>query len=251
MGEGRCVACLWLGNRSWNSESGVRPLFPFILLIRYFSSHFLPVFPRHTHALALDVAHSAFHALLITAIPVAVGWFMTNQFFNPQRRMKDQEDEKDSRPARPQQQTQTTRSSHADPPLELLDLALSFSRSSEHEILSPLPRVPLPPKRVSRKLSRPLTASILDERRNLLPTSSSSGSLTDNSPIGTPATDNDSLWPSTSPDPPPGESITCDKPNAEIRIPLPDIIVEPAVIDDHGRFLVGTFVLPSRYLPTC
>ncbi|KAF9648803.1 hypothetical protein BDM02DRAFT_3095826, partial [Thelephora ganbajun] len=106
---------------------------------------------------------------------------------------------KDSQSTKSQQQTQMTRPIHADPPLELADLALSFSRSPEHEItvLSPLPRVPLPPKRVSRKLSRPSTASILDERRNLLPTSHSSGSLTDNSPIGTPATDNDSSWPST------------------------------------------------------
>lgn len=157
--------------------------------------------------------------------------------------MKDQEDAKDARShSESQQHAQTTL---ADPPLELTDLALSFSRSSEHEItvLPSLPRVSLPPKRVSRKLLRPSTASILDERPVLLPTSSSSGSPTDNSPIGTPATDNDFSGPSTSPDPLQGESVTCDKLNAEIGIPLLDITVESAVLQDHGRCLAGVFFL--------
>lgn len=249
MGEGRFVACLWLGNRNWNSESTSIRCSPHSL-VRYIFPHFLSVFPCHIHTLAFDVVRSAFHALLIAAIPVAVGWFVTNRFLHPPRQMRDQEDEKDSRPEM-SQQTQTTRPIHADPPLELVDLALSFSHSSEHEIavLSPLPRVPLPPKRVSRKLSRPSTASILDERRNLLPISPSSGSLTDNSPIGTPATDNDSIWPSTSPDPLPGESVTGDKPSAEIGIPLPDIIVESTAADDHSRSFASVFVLPGGYLP--
>lgn len=153
--------------------------------------------------------------------------------------MKDQENEKGPRPEKSQQETQASRPIQVDPPLELADLALSFSRSSEHEIpvLPSLPRVPLPPKRVSRKLTRPSTASILDERRDLLPTSSSSGSLTDNSPIGTPATDNDSSWPSTSPDPLPGESVTGGKLNTRIGIPSPDIIVESTTFEQHGRSL--------------
>ena len=165
--------------------------------------------------------------------------------------MQDQEDEKGSRLTQSQQQTQTIRPIHADPPLELADLALSFSRSPEHEIavLSPLPRVPLPPKRVSRKLSRPLTASILDQRRKLLPTSPSSGSLTDNSPIGTPASDNDPSWPSTSPDQLlPGESVTDDKSNAGIGIPLPDTIGESLIVDDHPCSLAGAPALPGSSL---
>lgn len=218
-----------------------------------FFPSFFPVFSRHTHTLALDIVRSAFHALLIAAIPVAVGWFLTNHILHTPHQMRDQEDEKDSRPVESRQQTQTTRPIHPDPPLELADLTLSVSRSSEHEIavLSRLPRVPLPPKRVSRKPSRPSTASILDERRNLLPTSPSSGSLTDISPIGTPVTDNDPSWPSTSPDPLPGESVTGDKPNAEIGLPLPDIIVEPSVIDDYGRSLAGGSVFEGEYSPTC
>jgi hypothetical protein len=247
-GDGRdLLRGLSLGSRSWNFESDTHPLLPFALLLSCFSPHFLSVFPRHTHALALDVVRSAFHALLIAAIPVAVGWFVSNHFLHPPRQMKDQEDERDSGSEQSQQPTQTTRPIHADPPLQLTDLTLSFSRSSGHEIavLSPLPRVPLPPKRVSRKLSRPSTASILDERRNLLPTSSSSGSLTDNSPIGTPATDNDSSWPSTSPDPLPGESVTGDKLTAEIGIPLPDTIAESFVVDDRDCSLTGALVLPG------
>ena len=166
--------------------------------------------------------------------------------------MKDQEDERDLRPAENQRQMQTTRPIHADPPLELADLTLSFSRSTEHEIavLSPLPRVPLPPKRVSRKLSRPLTASILDERRKLLPTSPSSGSLTDNSPVGTPATDSDSNWPSTSPEQLLGESVTGDRSNAEIGIHLPDTIVEPTVVYDHSYSLTGALALSGGPLFT-
>lgn len=153
--------------------------------------------------------------------------------------MKDQEDEKDPWREMSQQQVQASRPIQADSPLELADLALSLSRSSEHEIpvLPSLPRVPLPPKRVSRKLSRPSTASILDKRRDLLPTSSSSSSLTDNSPIGTPTADNESSWPSTSPDPLPGESSTDDKPNSEIGIPPPGIIFESIFTDDRGRSL--------------
>jgi len=250
-GRGRCVACLSLGtgvgilNRASThcSPHSPPPLF--------FSSLSVCI-PHHTHALALDVVRSAFHALLITAIPVAVGWFVTNRFLHPPSQMKDQEDGKEPQPAESQQQTQTTWPAHTDPPLELADLAFSFSRSSEHEIavLSPLPRVPLPPKRVSRKLSRPSTASILDERRNLLPTSPSPGSLTDSSPVGTPATDNDPSWPSTSPDPLPGESVTDDKPNAEIGIPLPDTTAESAFVYDHGRFLTGAFVLADGCLFT-
>jgi len=147
---------------------------------------------------------------------------------------------------------QATLPIHADPPLELADLTLSFSRSPEHEIavLSPLPRVPLPPKRVSRKLSRPLTASILDERRNLLPTSPSSGSLTDNSPIGTPATDNDSGWPNASPEQLLAESVTGDRPNAEIGIHLPNTIVEATVVGDHNYSLTGVFALSGGPLFT-
>ena len=217
-----------------------------------FSSYALSVSPRHTHALALDDVRSAFHAILIATIPVAVGWFVTNRFLHPPPQMKDQEDERDSRPAENQQQMQAARPIHADPPLELADLTLSFSRSPEHEIavLSPLPRVPLPPKRVSRKLSRPLTASILDERRKLLPTSPSSGSLTDNSPIGTPATDKDSSWPNASPEQLLGESVTGDRPNSEIGFRLPGAIVESAVVDDHRYSLTGAFVLSGGLLFT-
>ena len=214
-----------------------------LTLLRYiFPPHPLPVSPRHTHALALDDVRSAFHAILIATIPVAVGWFVTNRFLHPPHQMKDQEDEGDSQPAKSQQQMQATR-----PPLELADLTLSFSRSSEHDIavLSPSPRVPLPPKRVSRKLSRPLTASILDERRKLLPTSPSSTSLTDNSPVGTPATDNGSGWPSTSPEQLLGESVTSNRPNADIGTPLSNTIVESTVVDDHRCSLTGTFALPG------
>ena len=170
---------------------------------------------------------------------------MTNHFLHQPRQMKGQEDENDSRPDKSKQHAQTTRPIRADSPLELADLALSFSRSSEHEIavLPSLPRVPLPPKRVSRKLLRPSTASILDERRQLLPTGSSSGSPTDNSPIGTPATENDFSGPSTSPDLLPGESPTGDKPDAEIGIPPSGIIIESTLGHDHGRSLEGVFSL--------
>jgi hypothetical protein len=246
MAKGRFVACCgWVTGIGILNRTSIRC--SLVLLVRYSFSHLLPVFP----ALALDVVRSAFHALLIAAIPVAVGWFVTNHFLHLPRQMKDQEDERDSRPGMSQQQSQTTRPVHADPPLELADLALSVSHSSEHEIavLSPVPRVPLPPKRVSRKLSRPLTASILDERRNLLPTSPSSSSLTDISPIGTPATDNESSWPCTSPDPLPGESVTGDKTNAEIGI-LPDIIVESTVFDDHSHSLAGEFFIPGGFPST-
>ena len=149
---------------------------------------------------------------------------MANHFLHLPHQTKVQEDE-----------MQTTWPIRADPPLKLADLALSVSHSSEHEIaaLSQSPHVPLPLKHVSRKSSTPLTVFILDEQRNLLPTSPSSGSLTDISPIGTPATDNDSSWPSTSPDPLPGESVTGDKTNTEIRI-LPDIIIESTVVDSHS-----------------
>ena len=250
-GETCCVLVVWVtgvGILNWTSIR-FSPHF----LQPLFFPHFLLVFPHHTHALALEVVRSAFHALLIAAIPVAVGWFVTNHILHLPHQMRDQEDgKKDSKPAESRQQTQTNRPIHADPPLELADLALSVSRSPEHDIavLSHLPRVPLPPKRVSRKLSRPSTASILDERRILLPTDSSSGSLTDNSPIGTPASDNDSSWPSTSPDPLPGESVTDDKLNAEIGIPLPDIIVGPTFLDDHSRSLAGVFILPGGCLST-
>lgn len=159
--------------------------------------------------------------------------------------MKDQEDESDSRSDQSRQHVQTTRPIHADSPLELTDLTLSLSRSSEHEIpvLPSLPRVPLPQKRVSRKLLRPSTASILDERRVLLPTSSSSASPTDNSPIGTPATDNDFSGLGTSPDLLLCESATGDILNAQIGTSPSDIVVESALLRDHGRSFVGVFFL--------
>ena len=229
----------------WVTEVGIlksdnHPAVPPILSDLYFPSFSAYIFSQYS-ALALGSIRSAFHALLITAIPVAVGWFVTNHFLYPPSKMKDREDEEDTRSEESQPQTQTSRSIQADAPLDIADLTLSFSRVSEHDIavVPSLPRVTLPPKRVSRKLSRPSTASILDERRDLLPTSSSSGSLTDNSPIGTPASDNDSSWPCTSPDPLPGESVTGDKPNAEIGIHLPDIIVESTASDHHGRSLAG------------
>ena len=244
VGEGGALrVCRWVaGVGIWN-----RPFIAPLALLRCIFPLSLPVSPRHTHALALDEVRSAFHAILIATIPLAVGWFVTNRFLHPPRQMRDQEDERDSPPAKYQQQMQATRPIHADPPLELADLTLSFSRTPEHEIavLSPLPRVPLPPKRVSRKLSRPLTASILDERRKLLPTSPSSGSLSDNSPIGTPLTDNDSSWPNTTPEQLLGESVTGDKPDAEIGIPLPHTIVESTVVDDHCCSFTGEFALPG------
>ena len=229
------------------------PAVPFLPLILYsFFPLFQPVPLSLYPALAIDVVRSAFHALLIAAFPVAVGWFVTNRFLHPPRQMKDQEDEKDSRPEKSQQYAQTARPIQADSPLELTDLALSFSHSSEHEIavLPSLPRVPLPPKRVSRKLLRPSTASILDERRDLLPTSSSSSSPTDNSPIGTPATENNSSGLRTSPDLLPGGSVTGDKLNAEFGIPLPDIIVGSALVYDHGRSLAGVLFLLVGIRPT-
>lgn len=235
------VCCGWV-TEVGNSEIGIHPLFPslsssFIFFLSPHSTCIPPLYP----ALAIDVVRSAFHALLIAAIPVAVGWFVTNNFLHPPRQMKDQADKTDSQPEKPQQHAQTTQPIQADSPLELADLALSFSLSTEHEIavLPSLPRVPLPTKRVPRKSLRPSTASILDERRELLPTSSSSGSPTDNSPIGTPAADNDSSGLSTSPGPLFCESVPDDNPNAEIGIPLPDIIVESSVLHDHGRFLAG------------
>lgn len=220
---------------SWNQRPSAVPL---LLLDTYFSFLYLLRYP----ALALDVVRSTFHVLLIATIPVALGWFVTNRLFHPPRQMKAQEDEKDSRLEKSQQLPQASRPIQADSPLEPPDLTLSRSSEREIPVLPSLPRVPLPPKRVSRKLSRPLTASILDERRNLLPTSSSSGSLADNSPIGTPATDTISSWPSTSPDPLLGESVTGDKPNAEIGIPLPDIFLQSTAVDDYGLRPASMFV---------
>jgi hypothetical protein len=225
---------------------------PLALSIFYFPLAFSTRISLAYPALALDVARSAFHALLIIATPLAIGWFVTNRFLHPPRQMKDQEDEKGPWPEKSQQQTQAIQPIRADSPIELANLSLSLSRSSEHEItvLPSLPRVPLPPKRVSRKSSRPSTASILDERRELLPTSPSSGTLTDNSLIVTPTTDNDPSWPYASPGPLPTESVAGDKPNVEIRVSLPGIPVESTIVDDHGRFLLGVFAPSGQCLLT-
>lgn len=92
-------------------------------------------------------------------------------------------------------------SSLSSPSLGLNDISLSLSSSQRRLVLSPVPRVPLPPQRISYKASRPSTASsIIDRRPGLLPSTRSSGSQSEsNSRLSSPRLDLAPVWPNIDP----------------------------------------------------
>jgi hypothetical protein len=93
-------------------------------------------------------------------------------------------------------------SSLTSPSLALNDISFSLSSSQHRLVLSPVPRVPLPPQRVSSKSSRPSTASsIIDRRPGLLPSTRSSGSHSEsNSCLSSPKYNLASIWPNSDPE---------------------------------------------------
>ena len=105
-------------------------------------------------------------------------------------------------PARMQDSQSSKHSSLPAPSLALNDISFSLSSSQHQLVLSPLPRVPLPPQRTGHKPSRPSTASsIIHRRPGLLPSTPSLGSYSESSsPLSSPRSGLVPSWPNVDSD---------------------------------------------------
>jgi hypothetical protein len=134
------------------------------------------------------------------------------------------------------------------PSLALNDISLSLS--SPHQlVLSPVPRVPIPGKRVTRKPSRPSTASsAIESRPNLLPTTPNSGSYSESSsPISSPRADLVPSWPSSRASDGNGRSVSKEKMKMQDAQFNPREVID-LLDEDQNRSVLDC--LPSVFDPS-